>query len=819
MKRIGLLVDALSHPYQNEILLAAHEESVRADVSLYCLAGGEIDIHHARNSIYDLVGEGDFSGIIVCSGTMARAQTTAQLASFVRRFAPLPLTSISIELDAFPSVVIDNVSGIRELTRHLIEVHGRRRIAFVQVRTPEGELRFAGYRSALSDCGLPLDPDLLVPGEFTWEAGVNAVDVLFDQRKTPCDAIVGANDWIAIGALDALRRRGIRVPEQVALTGFDDVDEARFSHPAITTVYQPVRELGIEAFRLTLRQIERQDVPLITRVATRTEYRESCGCVLSERLDAAVGPPSSRAQRSDLSHERERVSRALVDVAPSSKRMLQNAWAPGLFDALVADLLQQTSDAFLSALRALLTHVQHDKRLGSWQRVILVLRARMLPLLTAEPRASAHAESLFEQAHMLIAAQAERAQGRIRWEREHLMNVLNAMSAELRRAFDHDAAIKVLVKHLGKLDVPSCFVALQPERPSPGAESRLIMAYDDRLGTEVELCERAFRSGDLIPVDVRPARRHTMVMEPLWFGDDARGFCALEMGSPLGIVYETIREQLSSAFYAARLLRAMVDETTRREQAERARLEGEMRLAERIQTGILPRDCQVKGFQIATDMQPAAEVGGDYFDILPFEGGCWLGIGDVAGHGLDTGLIMLMIQGIVAGAVCQRPEASPRWVWRSVNSVVYENVRRRLDRDEHATLMLLRCSGGGRVTYAGAHEDLLIFRRGTGTVEVAPSSGIWVGILPEVEEEQIDEREVALMPGDVLLLYTDGLTEALHPERGMFGVERLMAELRSVGLGSVEAIRDHVLRATRRWAPELTDDRTLVVLRYLGAPA
>jgi sigma-B regulation protein RsbU (phosphoserine phosphatase) len=108
-----------------------------------------------------------------------------------------------------------------------------------------------------------------------------------------------------------------------------------------------------------------------------------------------------------------------------------------------------------------------------------------------------------------------------------------------------------------------------------------------------------------------------------------------------------------------------VEEVTKRERAERARLEGEMRIATRIQTGILPKTHEVAGLEISAVMLPAEEVGGDYFDVLPFDGGSWLGIGDVAGHGLPTGLVMLMIQGIVAAATHRRPEARPAQVWET----------------------------------------------------------------------------------------------------------------------------------------------------------
>ena len=95
------------------------------------------------------------------------------------------------------------------------------------------------------------DESLVIRGDFRFSAGQDAVAKLFDHGAR-CDAIVAANDWMALGALEALRARGIRVPEDVAVVGFDDIDEARFATPPLTTVRQAPRQLGIEAVRLVL---------------------------------------------------------------------------------------------------------------------------------------------------------------------------------------------------------------------------------------------------------------------------------------------------------------------------------------------------------------------------------------------------------------------------------------------------------------------------------------------------------------------------------------------------------------------------------------
>ncbi len=261
-------------------------------------------------------------------------------------------------------------------------------------------------------------------------------------------------------------------------------------------------------------------------------------------------------------------------------------------------------------------------------------------------------------------------------------------------------------------------------------------------------------------------------------------------------------------------------EQAQRHAAERERLKKELEIAEQIQTGILPRDVRVEGFEIAAVMLPATEVGGDYYDIVPNQTGCWIGIGDVAGHGLESGLSMLMIQSGIASLVRRDPRAPPHELLRVLNEMIYENIRHRLQRDDHATLMLLRCEESGLVSYAGAHEDILLCRAKSGACEWVESRGTWVGAVKSLPPS-MGTATFQLEPGDLMLLFTDGIIEARNNAREHFGMPRLENELTRVRDRTAEAIRDHLTTVLFRYCPKPEDDVTLVVVRYrgLGAPA
>ena len=114
------------------------------------------------------------------------------------------------------------------------------------------------------------------------------------------------------------------------------------------------------------------------------------------------------------------------------------------------------------------------------------------------------------------------------------------------------------------------------------------------------------------------------------------------------------------------------------------------------------------GLEVSAKMLPATEVDGDYYEVLPVDDGCWIGIGDVASHGLRTGLIMLQAQSAIDALVRRDPEASLRKILSEVNGVLFETVRHRLGSDEHMTLSLVRYRVDGTLVSAGAHEETLI---------------------------------------------------------------------------------------------------------------
>lgn len=189
-----------------------------------------------------------------------------------RRGIPFVRLQPGIQIGGVPSVQIDNVQAARDMTRHLLDL-GHRRIGFVigDRDYAVSEQRLSGYRRALEEAGVVASPDYVRQGRFDYASGGAAAEALLDLPEPPT-AIFASSDDVAAGVLAAAHRRGVRVPDQLSVVGFDDAPLAQVLWPPLTTVRQPVRDMAIAATDLLLQAdgtIERHlDHQIVVREST-----------------------------------------------------------------------------------------------------------------------------------------------------------------------------------------------------------------------------------------------------------------------------------------------------------------------------------------------------------------------------------------------------------------------------------------------------------------------------------------------------------------------------------------------------------------------
>lgn len=253
-------------------------------------------------------------------------------------------------------------------------------------------------------------------------------------------------------------------------------------------------------------------------------------------------------------------------------------------------------------------------------------------------------------------------------------------------------------------------------------------------------------------------------------------------------------------------------------QQEKDSLGAEVELARDLQQQVLPGKAEFTRFaELSIDawMQPAALVGGDYFDVIGEDATHgWFAIGDVTGHGLESGVMMLMLRTAVRSVLQSDHHASPEALYHQVNRIIHEDVER-LNADKHMTFSLLRYQGKGVFTVTGQHQDLLVIR-GADQVETLDTTGLGLplGLVDNIEDFSAS-LTVRLRPGQTLVLHTNGISEAENADGNFYGLDRLVARLGDTPERTPRQRRDAIVAdvESHLGGQPAQDDMTLLIIQ------
>jgi DNA-binding LacI/PurR family transcriptional regulator len=276
---IGVIVPEIRRPFYGEIIDGIEETLVNAGYYL-ALCSTHNRPGHELN-LARLMRERRVDGLIIVTPRELDSKTMQDLAD-----EKFPVTLIDGTAKALvSSVIIDNYEGARVAVRHLIKL-GHKRIGLIAgLDTPECRERLRGYRETLEAANIAFDPALVVRGDYLEESGASAMEQLLKLHEPP-SAVFATSDLMAIGALSAIRNHDLQVPDDIALVGFDDIEPARWVTPSLTTVRQPLRQMGEIGAKKMLKILNGEE-PEITRIVL--------SCELIERESTA--PPLRKYQR------------------------------------------------------------------------------------------------------------------------------------------------------------------------------------------------------------------------------------------------------------------------------------------------------------------------------------------------------------------------------------------------------------------------------------------------------------------------------------------------------------------------------------------
>lgn len=475
-KTIGLLTNNLSVSYTTFFWKEINRCCKEKDWNLIIFPVNDLKSREEifRDSNFDFINEHNVDGLILLTNTLNIMLSLERIEKIVDKYKNIPLVSAGVELtNVSCSVVADQKAGFYDLMNYIVQEQKCRRIAFVKGNSDHEHTieRLEVYKDVLEDNEIGIDEDLILEGDYFPESGIIAVETLLDKRKIMPEAIVCCNDDMALGVMQELEKRGIKVPKDVLVTGFDNIPEINCQTSTLATVYQPIVEMAYQSMtRLAelfekdvtydVEDLERQDY-ILDVMPTNFIWRMSAGGNGVEHKE----PIYKNVYKPEEVYDESQPYNLLRD-----SRMLQRLMVEGIHEFMSA----QTIEKLLEALKYELPKVGiEDFFIGIYDKSL--------------PYYAKVGKSLFPK----------------------------QISCVYRMHKDDDKYIEVANSNKQKID------------------SRKLLP-DSRF----------FEDEDRI----------TIIEEPLFQGNEAYGYIFYKMGIEVGSLYETIRQQISSALKSIYLL-------------------------------------------------------------------------------------------------------------------------------------------------------------------------------------------------------------------------------------------------------------------------
>lgn len=474
---IGVVLEWLESAYQLPVLRGIRHAARELGMRVVAVVSALPDGAPAWLS-RELFAEAGFSGLILLPHHDPRWP------EFVRGLKETPLVAVATELAGASTVGVDNASGLGELLRHLAHQHGCRRVAYVS--GPEGDVdardRLEALRDAVDKYGLELDPAWVVAGDYQVGSGRRAVHTLLDDRGhgiTEIDVILAGNDAMARGVVDELTGRGIRVPWQVAVVGFDDEAMAQLAPVPLTTVHQPLHGLGRRALQELLGRMEGAPIEH-TVLPTGLVVRRSCGCLEGMgRLDLSVEDQRRRGGRGFEVTVHERREATLAEIRRTTRERvvgLQPGWEARLFSTVVDELKGRGPSAFRVEIEDLLDRtLEHRGDPAVFHDVVSILWRSLVPCAMADPGLRTTLEGLLDGARLAIARAKQREQASDLEAHEGIAGGVVDVCVELAATTTLDEVVEILRARLGQLGVRRLVLGVYPKDGSRDALDRILL--------------------------------------------------------------------------------------------------------------------------------------------------------------------------------------------------------------------------------------------------------------------------------------------------------------------------------------------------------
>lgn len=539
---IGYVATAVEGKYDNMMLCGIHDAVHDAGATLLCFVGNRLssaaDFAEQGQHLFDLAAQ-NVDGLII-TDAISKESSKEALDHFLQQQKQLPTVTIAFQTNNHPRVITDNSSGIHAAMHHLIHHHGYRRIAYISgpAAHQDAQERYKAYQDSLAENNIPLDTNLITSGNFFLISGREAMQELL-ARDVSIEVVLAANDYMALGAWQMLEEAGIKVPEEVAVVGFDNLDRSQYPQYSLTTVDQSFYKRARVAAEGVLDLLQGKNVPADITITTELVIRQSCGCRTEDSFEYKTSG-SGEPQQIDP----EQIVATMVQAAHPMPSIKATAWCQELYRTFIHDLAAPQPSAFLPAFTQILEEsVYFGGDFKIWHRVLSAFKASISPALD-DAQSIAQAESLWYQARLQIGLSMAQVQALLRAHVETAAERLRDLDSVFWRTTELPQLFEVIERQFPRLGVKSLYLVLYDEQPS-ARFARLMFAYNPIGSVALPPEGKRFRSQELLPDNLLSKHRgSTLIIEHFYFKTYSLGYAVFEVQDVKTAVCDNLSRQI-----------------------------------------------------------------------------------------------------------------------------------------------------------------------------------------------------------------------------------------------------------------------------------
>ncbi|MBN2547113.1 MAG: substrate-binding domain-containing protein, partial [Spirochaetes bacterium] len=546
------------------------------NANLLCFSGAShgffLESDRQANVMFDLVSSDIIDGMICwTSGLFYKDKYIFDIEKLLKLNRSIPIVCIGKPLHDFPTITTDNYQGIDQIIEHLAEVHKLKKIAFV--RGPEyhlyAEERYQGYLKSMKKYNLSIDNRLITqPDEFIDETGVKAVKYYFDDMKLKTgkdiEAIVTTSDLISVGVVNELKKRGISIPNDIAVVGYNNREECIEITPQMTSVDLQFVETGKIAIKTILQMTENKKIPEFVYIPTKLVIRESCGClnpalINSEKL--LLSEFSSSSANLDLKLLTDNKNKIIKELSSYLLKYSDNIhfdkkWTIKLVNSLFNEIYSDSKNEFIGTLMMVVDEFLKDYNdIFIWQYLISKLYLLIFPLLNDKILFS-KAESVFHNSRVRIFQKLDQSVIINKLNALSQQNIFPRISASIVTTFEVSKLLSLASQEFPKVGIEECYIAVYIDKFHPEYKSELIMGYNENGVIDLKNYDAIYNSYNFLPKDLFPfSKKHQLIVIPLFFQNYQTGYIIFKITNIDINLYYILASYLSSALQGSKLVK------------------------------------------------------------------------------------------------------------------------------------------------------------------------------------------------------------------------------------------------------------------------